>query len=444
MVVGRELFFVIWTLEKLGATSVTGQRNLFLFLRIVVWESPNHFGIICNGEELMEIPSNAAELSSEASFCDPDTSTHLGRLTLIPDLEIQHDATLPAEIDHLVEVDPTLNHVFLDDEYIPFNAKRFPKQVRNAYHDVNDSTESYLSEIGAVGTILTAEEEVYLSKYVQARNAVLRLFGGNDAVGGETQTQDVVFTPEQVEILEHIVQDGSAAREIFIVKNLRLVVGHAKKRQAFAKHMELLDLIQEGNSLLGHAVDKFDWTKGFKFSTYAKNWIINGIDRGIVTTDREIYIPEKSMVMLRIIRKVIQEHDGSSPLTAETIAAVTGYKQSRVEDLMVHIAPTLELDAPIGEDGDLSLKDRTVINESSPTDAMLNIRQSTALQKALDSLDIKSRVVITGVFGIGQEARTLTEIGKQFGLSRQSMGNVYKAALARLYEQLDERDFTDQ
>lgn len=402
----------------------------------------------------MELPVNASDLASELGFYDPENSIRLGQLTLVPDLEIQHDATSLTEIDRLVDVDPTLNHVFLDDEYIPFDAKRFPKQVRNAYHDVNDSTESYLSEIGAVGTILTAEEEVYLSKYVQARNAVLRLFDGNGAVGeettiqviidDETQTQDIIFTSEQVEVLERIVHDGSAAREIFIVKNLRLVVGHAKKRQGFAQHMELLDLIQEGNSLLGHAVDKFDWTKGFKFSTYAKNWIINGIDRGIVTTDREIYIPEKSMVMLRKIRKVIQEHDGSSPLTAETIAAVTGYKQSRVEDLMIHIAPTLELDAPIGEDGNLSLKERTVVNESNPADAMLNIRQSTALQTALDSLDIKSRTVIMGVFGIGQEARTLTEIGKQFGLSRQSMGNVYKAALARLYEQLDERDFTDQ
>jgi RNA polymerase sigma factor (sigma-70 family) len=392
----------------------------------------------------MELPISATDQALEHGFCDPEDTIRLGQLSLVPELVIQHDPTLPISIDNLVDADPTFTHIFLDDEYTPFIAKRFPKQVRNAYHDVNDSTESYLSEIGSVGTLLTAEEEVYLAKYVQARNAVLRLLGGGDTVRDETQTQDITFTPEQIEILERIVQDGSAAREIFIVKNLRLVVGHAKKRQAFAKHMELLDLIQEGNSLLGHAVDKFDWTKGFKFSTYAKNWIINGIDRGIVTTDREIYIPEKSMVMLRIIRKVIQEHDGSSPLTAETIAAVTGYKQSRVEDLMVHIAPTLELDAPIGEDGDLSLKDRTVVNEPNPADAMLNIRQSTALQTALDSLDIKSRTVITGVFGIGQEARTLTEIGKQFGLSRQSMGNVYKAALARLYEQLDERDFTDQ
>ena len=258
-----------------------------------------------------------------------------------------------------------------------------------------DPVRMYLKEIGNV-PLLTSEEEVELAKRVEA--------GDEDAKRQLTEA------------------------------NLRLVVSIAKKY--VGRGMPFLDLIQEGNMGLMKAVDKFDYTKGYKFSTYATWWIRQAITRGIADTGRTIRVPvhmvETINKTLRMTRTLLQEL-GREP-TPEEVADRLGVPVSRVREVLKISRDPVSLDTPIGEEDDSHLgdfiEDDTVM---SPADSAAFSMLREELSKALESLTERERQVIKLRFGLEDgRARTLEEVGKEFNVTRERIRQIEAKALRKL------------
>jgi RNA polymerase sigma factor (sigma-70 family) len=230
-----------------------------------------------------------------------------------------------------------------------------------------------------------------------------------------------------------LVRQGKAAEVTFIQSNLRLVVSIAKRYQASG--VPLLDLVQEGNFGLMHAVEKFDHRRGFKFSTYATWWIRQSITRGIANTGSTIRLPVHAADMRRRLHRVraeLEDKLGRGPTTGE-IAVGLGEPFDKVRTLLSHMSEPVSLSAPLG-DSERELGD--VLGDSaavSPEEAMLKSALVDEVEKALAPLNDRERAILRLRYGFdGGEPRTLDAVGTQFSLSRERIRQIEAAAMRKM------------
>jgi RNA polymerase sigma factor (sigma-70 family) len=285
-----------------------------------------------------------------------------------------------------------------------------------------DLVRLYLKDIGKY-RLLSKEDEVSLAQAAEAgRWARAELRG------------DQRFTEVRSSELCRIVRDGDEAIETFVKANLRLVVSIAKKYQT--GQLSLLDLIQEGNLGLMHAVDKFDWRRGFKFSTYATWWIRQAVARGIANSGRTVRLPTHADDLLTRVTRArgrLESQLGRRPTTAQ-VAADLEIDEEKVAEILRYAAAPLSLSQPLGEDdaaelGDV-VEDRAAI---SPFEAVAAALLSGEVDKVLVVLDEREREIFRQRFGLnGTEPRTLDEVGKHLNLSRERIRQIESRAMCKL------------
>ncbi len=286
--------------------------------------------------------------------------------------------------------------------------------------DIDDSISLYLKEIGQV-PLLTAEEEVRLAKKMERGRKLRRRL-----VRGE-----VTDNREQ---LEKLVEEGKAAQEHLVKANSRLVVSVAKKY--IGRGVPFLDLIQEGNIGLIRAVNKFDYRRGYKFSTYATWWIRQAVTRAIADQGRTIRVPvhmyEQINKLTRTSRKLVQEL-GREP-TIEEIAEELDVPLRKVERIMRVAQRPLSLETPVGEEEDSYLGDFIEDVETvAPVDAASRSLLRQELDETLASLTPREVRILQLRFGlVDGYSYTLEEVGRKFGVTRERIRQIEAHALGRL------------
>jgi RNA polymerase primary sigma factor len=286
-----------------------------------------------------------------------------------------------------------------------------------------DTVRMYLKEIGRVG-LLSGDEERMMAQQIEAGYAAAAAIDE----GGE------LLDPTEQRRLLRIVTTGQRAKSNLIQANLRLVVSIAKRYSG--RGMQLLDLIQEGNLGLMRAVDKFDYTKGFKFSTYATWWIRQAITRSIADQGRTIRIPvhmvESMNRVLRMQRQMHQELEREP--TLDELAERCEIPVERVRDILRISQDPLSLDSPVGEEDDSNLGD--FIQDGSadaPDDAAAKKMLIAAVDEALGELSEREQEIVRMRFGLEDgQARTLEEVGKYFGVTRERVRQIEAKTLAKL------------
>lgn len=289
-----------------------------------------------------------------------------------------------------------------------------------------DPVRMYLKEIGKV-PLLTAAEEIDLAMKIEAGVAATEELDAAEDAGIELERREK-------RRLGRIEQVGLDAKQQLIEANLRLVVSIAKRY--VGRGMLFLDLIQEGNLGLIRAVEKFDYTKGFKFSTYATWWIRQAITRAIADQARTIRIPvhmvETINKLVRIQRSLLQEF-GREP-TPEEIGKEMGLPAERVREIQKISQEPVSLETPIGEEEDSQLGD--FIEDDAavvPPDAASFSMLQEQLSKVLDGLAERERKVIALRFGLEDgHPRTLEEVGREFGVTRERIRQIESKTLAKL------------
>ena len=311
----------------------------------------------------------------------------------------------------------------------------------------NDPVRMYLKEIGRV-PLLTAADEIMLAKKIEAgieaseqlsqerrpaeadRLLALAIKAAIDhRIGDLNGSRD-----RTREVLRQIEREGQLAKKRLIEANLRLVVSIAKRY--VGRGMLFLDLIQEGNLGLIRAVEKFDYTKGFKFSTYATWWIRQAITRAIADQARTIRIPvhmvETINKLVRIQRQLLQDL-GREP-TPEEIGAEMELPPERVREIQKVAQEPVSLETPIGEEEDSHLGDFIEDSEAVvPVDAASFILMQEQLEGVLGSLSEREKKVIQLRFGLQDgHQRTLEEVGREFGVTRERIRQIEAKTLSKL------------
>jgi RNA polymerase sigma factor (sigma-70 family) len=283
---------------------------------------------------------------------------------------------------------------------------------------MNDSIGIYLNDIGKV-PLLTAEDERVLSRAIEkGREAAAKLAAG-----------------EKTAAVKRDIREAAKAKDRFIRANLRLVVSIAR-RYPLPQGMDLLDLIQEGNLGLMHAVEKFDWRKGFKFSTYATWWIRQAITRGIANTGRTIRLPVHAGDTLARLQKARSrlELKYGRPATLAELAKEVEMPEDKVTEALRFAAEPLSLSEPLREDGDAELGD--VVEDrsaESPFEVAATALLPEEIQRLLAPLDEREREILKLRFGLDRgEPRTLEEVGEHFNLTRERIRQIEARAMSKL------------
>jgi RNA polymerase nonessential primary-like sigma factor len=285
-----------------------------------------------------------------------------------------------------------------------------------------DLVRVYLNGIGRTA-LLTAAQEVELAKRIEAGVFAQHMLD-------TTESLDRVRRGE----LRQLVADGHLAKNHLLEANLRLVVSLAKRYTG--RGMPLLDLIQEGNLGLIRAVEKFDYTKGFKFSTYATWWIRQAITRGMADQGRTIRLPvhlvEQVNKLARIKRDLHQTLGREA--THDELAKEVGLTPEKVADLLDHARDPVSLDMPVGSEEDAPLGD--FIEDGEATDAESAVISGLLhddLRRVLATLDEREQSVIRLRYGLDDgQPHTLDQIGKRFGLSRERVRQIEREVMSKL------------
>ena len=296
-----------------------------------------------------------------------------------------------------------------------------------------DPVHTYLKEIGRV-PLLNAELEVEIAQTIEEGNAAAaRLAAHELALSGDGNDADLLDAGEQSRN-RRLMRKGLKAKDELIEANLRLVVSIAKRYRN--RGLAFLDLIQEGNLGLMRAVDKFDHTKGFKFSTYATWWIRQAITRAIADQARTIRIPVHMVETINKVvwaqRQLLQEL-GREP-TIEEVALRVELPMERVREILRINQDTVSLEQPVGDEDDFNLSD--LIEDRGavvPDDAATRSLLDAAVREALGHLSEREQDVVRLRFGLDDgKIRTLEEVGKEFGVTRERVRQIESKTLAKL------------
>ena len=289
--------------------------------------------------------------------------------------------------------------------------------------DEEDLVRRYLSDIGQY-PLLTKDDEVQLAKDIER--------GARAQKELSSKTKEI--TPQRRQELLRDVRQGKTAQRYFVQSNLRLVVSIAKKYQASG--LPLHDLIQEGNLGLMHAVEKFDWRKGFKFSTYATWWIRQAITRGIANTGRTIRLPVHAGDTLSRVQKAQARLEitlGRPPSLAQ-LAQEVEIEESKLLEALKFRSEPLSLSEPLREDGDAELGD--VVEDraaESPFEMAATSLLPVEIARLLAPLDDREREILKLRFGLDRgEPRTLEEVGEHFNLTRERIRQIEARAMSKL------------
>ena len=280
----------------------------------------------------------------------------------------------------------------------------------------------YLTDIGQY-PLLTKEDEVRLAQKIEK---------GVEAREKLAIAEDL--TAKEKSDLKRLDRNGARAEKKFVQSNLRLVVSIAKKYQASG--LPLLDLIQEGNLGLMHAVEKFDWRKGFKFSTYATWWIRQAITRGIANTGRTIRLPVHAGDTLARLQKARTrlELKYGRPATMTELAADVEMPEEKITEALRFANEPLSLSEPLREDGDAELGD--VVEDrgaASPFEVAATSLLPDEIARLLAPLDEREREILKLRFGLDRgEPRTLEEVGEHFNLTRERIRQIEARAMSKL------------
>ncbi len=287
---------------------------------------------------------------------------------------------------------------------------------------MGDSVHTYLKSIGR-RSLLTAAEEVDLAKRIEAGLFAEHKLGTETGLARRYRAD-----------LELVAADGRRAKAHMLEANLRLVVSVAKKYSD--RGLSLLDVVQEGNLGLIRAVEKFDYTKGYKFSTYAMWWIRQAIQRGFADSARTIRLPVHVLEMLSKLSRVerdMHQRLGREP-TPEELAVELDRTPDQIEELLRTSRQPISLDSTIGEDGETSIGD-LIEDVDAPEASELVDRQLMAdqLRHALDALTPREATIMSMRFGLYDgNPHTLDEIGKALGLTRERIRQLEKQSLSKL------------
>lgn len=299
---------------------------------------------------------------------------------------------------------------------------------------IEDPVRMYLKEIGKV-PLLSADEEIVLAKKMEVgAEAVVRLPEAQEELANTTAKKKITSLEKEIEELKEAIEEGEDAKKKLAEANLRLVVSIAKRY--VGRGMLFLDLIQEGNLGLIKAVEKFDYTKGYKFSTYATWWIRQAITRAIADQARTIRIPvhmvETINKLIRVSRQLLQEL-GREPLPEE-IAAEMDLPVERVREILKISQEPVSLETPIGEEEDSHLGDFIQDdNVPVPADAAAFTLLKEQLVEVLGTLTDREQKVLRLRFGLDDgRARTLEEVGKEFNVTRERIRQIEAKALRKL------------
>jgi RNA polymerase sigma factor (sigma-70 family) len=284
----------------------------------------------------------------------------------------------------------------------------------------------YLSEIGRT-PLLTAEQEVDLAKRIEAGVYAAELLRRHEA--GESELDE-----DRRRALAQVAEDGREAKQHMLRANLRLVVSVAKK---FGNRgVPLLDVVQEGNLGLIRAVEKFDYAKGYKFSTYAMWWVRQAIGRGLSDQARTIRLPvhvnEELSKVVRARRDLTQSLNRKP--TDEEIAEMTSLTAERVEQLREIGRDLISLDAPVGDDGDTTFGE-LVLDGSTPSaaDTVEHQAMLAEMERIIDKLPDREATIVRMRYGLYDgRPHTLDEIGRHLNLTRERIRQLEKQALVKL------------
>lgn len=302
--------------------------------------------------------------------------------------------------------------------------------ARSRYEGIDgkDAVGQYLDEI-AKTPLLSAVEEVELAREIEAG-----LFAEKVLEGAVETTSDA--TEDEIRA---IAEQGERAMRRFVKSNLRLVVSVARKYGR--AQMPLLDLIQEGNTGLIRAVEKFDYAKGFKFSTYATWWVRQAISRGIAQQGRIVRLPvhvAEQVNQVSAVRRTLERELGRDPELGE-IAAELGLEESRVVDLVRYSREHVSLDAPVDTDGDTSLGDLIARDVSpGPDEVVLDVADRARIEEMMGELDERSRDVVRRRYGLvdGRQAK-LADIGAHWGITAERVRQIERLALSKMRARVD-------
>ena len=292
---------------------------------------------------------------------------------------------------------------------------------------IDDPVRMYLKEIGKV-QLLSAEEEIDIA---------MRMERGDEAaqkLEKEVNDDGSPLTDEEKEACQKLVEDGTNAKRALAEANLRLVVSIAKRY--VGRGMLFLDLIQEGNLGLIKAVEKFDYRKGYKFSTYATWWIRQAITRAIADQARTIRIPvhmvETINKLIRVSRQLLQEY-GREP-TPEEIAKTMGISEAKVREIIKIAQEPVSLETPIGEEEDSHLGDFIPDDDApAPAEAASHALMREQLWDVLNTLTPREEKVLRLRFGLDDgNQRTLEEVGREFKVTRERIRQIEAKALRKL------------
>jgi RNA polymerase sigma factor (sigma-70 family) len=286
-----------------------------------------------------------------------------------------------------------------------------------------DLVKLYLRNIGRY-PLLTKDDEAQLAQAIEV---------GREATAALADL-GTAPTPAKKRDLRRVQCVAAAAQEAFVSSNLRLVVSIAKKYQASG--LPLLDLVQEGNLGLIHAVDKFDWRKGFKFSTYATWWIRQAITRGIANTGRTIRLPVNARDQLNTVQNAqshLETKLGRRP-SMDELASETTLSYERLTDILQWRSEPLSLSEPLREDGDAELGDVVAdVNATSPFDDVAGALLIDEVSRLLGPLSDREATILRLRFGLDSgEAQTLEQVGEHFNLTRERIRQIEARAMSKL------------
>lgn len=391
---------------------------------ILIWE--------LMGEGRNRIAGNPqSDLMIDVSFLNGED--HAEGMTLEGVSEDPNDPSLDEVSD--ADIEESEDGIFTDlesylDDYDRQQAgseyeslKKVTEQRRSALNEVptGDFLSRYMLETNRQ-RLLTADEEVELAKQIElSRYASQQLI--SDDIDQETKVE-----------LQRLVDQGEAARALLVRSNTRLVISIAKRY--FGQGLDFLDLIQEGNIGLLTAVDKFDYTRGTRFSTYATWWIRQGITRALSNYGRMIRIPAHQTGNVRKLYRAIRDIEQNQGRQAdiEELAARVELPPSQVQWLLQITRPLLALEQPAGDDQDAELSDFIEDREiDQPVDVVAAKLFSERVGEILSELTPREAAIIRLRYGLqGTDAHTLKEVGEIFKLSRERIRQVEKSALNKL------------